>query len=306
MQASTWIIGGFSIVLCAVSGLPAYGSSAESTIPERIAIQEARLGQIEESTARETEQIEQWYTQRRAELTQTISRREAAEISYANRVRWVEFMKMHRGRSYPQAYFDASSYGFVISPSAHWLRLAMEQEYFITEMANLLVSEDFHEKLTQIVEERSDEPLLPLRGERRLNASLLPLLREEARRLLDVVVRVRRELTEEMRHLDNARKARLDATMEWERDLKEQVRGILEYLRQEESREAQLGVVESIGYCPRSGYFCMVEGVDRVLETGDTIGEIRVLSINPEKVEFAKDGTTWAQQLGAPAQPHWQ
>ena len=158
---------------------------------------------------------------------------------------------MHRGQSHADAYFDASSYGFIISPSVHRLRLAMEQEYLLTEMADLLVSEDFSEKLTQIVEERWDKPLPTLRSEGRLvpsllpllskersDASLLPLLREEARRLLDVVVPVRRELTAELRHLENARRARLDATMEWERDLKEQVRGILEYLRQSESRQA--------------------------------------------------------------------
>ena len=54
----------------------------------------------------------------------------------------------------------------------------------------------------------------------------------------------------ELRQLDNQRKARLDAIMEWEKDLKEQVRGILEYLRQSESRPVRFGVVESVGYCP--------------------------------------------------------
>jgi len=93
--------------------------------------------------------------------------------------------------------------------------------------------------------------------------------------------------------------------MEWENDLKEQVRGILEYLRQSESRAVRLGVVESVGYCPSSGYYCMIEGVDQVLATGDRIGRIRVLKIGPERVEFAKDGTTWAQALGASAQPFW-
>ena len=93
--------------------------------------------------------------------------------------------------------------------------------------------------------------------------------------------------------------------MEWENDLKEQVRGILEYLRQSESRPVRFGVVESVGYCPSSGYYCTIEGVDKVLATGDRIGRIRVLKINPEKVEFAKDGTAWAQALGASAQPFW-
>ena len=273
--------------------LLAEGSANQQAISERIEIQQARLPEIEALAAQERERTEQWYTRRSEELTQTISREAAAQISYPLRVRWVEFMKMHRGLPHPEAYFDASNYGFVLSPSAHRLRLAMDQEYFLTEMSHLLASEEFQEKMTQIVQERIDAPLLPL-------------LREEARRLLALVERVQRELTTELRQLQDQRTARLDATMEWERDLKEQVREILEYLRQRESREPDFGVVESIGYFPQSGYFCMVEGVDRVLGTGDTIGQIRVLSIDPEKVEFGKDGDTWAQKLGAPAQPHWQ
>ena len=94
--------------------------------------------------------------------------------------------------------------------------------------------------------------------------------------------------------------------MAWETDLKEQVRGILEYLRQSESRPPQFGVVESVGYCPDNGYFCMIEGVDRVLATGDRVGDVQVLKIDPQKVVFTRDGTTWEQKLGAPAEAFWQ
>jgi hypothetical protein len=38
---------------------------------------------------------------------------------------------------------------------------------------------------------------------------------------------------------------------------------------------------------------------------GDTVGRVRIVKIDQEKVEFAKDGTTWAQQLGAAPQPYW-
>ena len=93
--------------------------------------------------------------------------------------------------------------------------------------------------------------------------------------------------------------------MKWEKDLKEQVRGILEYLRQSESRPVRLGAVASVGYCVNSGYYCMIEGVDKVLAVGDTVDGIRVQKIDSEKVEFTKDGTTWTQPLGAPPQPFW-
>ncbi len=60
------------------------------------------------------------------------------------------------------------------------------------------------------------------------------------------------------------------------------------------------------GYCPADGYFCMVEGVDRVLGVGDRIGSVRILGIDSEKVEFAKDGVTWSQALGASPKPFWE
>jgi len=113
-------------------------------------------------------------------------------------------------------------------------------------------------------------------------------------------------LTRELGQLENQRNARWEAIMEWEKDLKEQVRGILEYLRQSESRPGQFGIVESVGYCPSSGYYCMIEGVDRVLGVGDRVGSVRVLKIDPEKVEFGNEGTTWAQALGASPQPFWE
>jgi hypothetical protein len=293
MGASKWIAGGI-VALCAAGAWCAEGSTGEPTLIQRVAMQQARLAQVEQVVVREREQIEQWFQQQRAQVAQTIGRRAAARLGYTRNVRWVEFMRMHRGLPHADAYFDASQYGFVAGPPRFaYLRQAMEKEYFITEMANLLVSEPFHEKLTQIVNDRLDAPLQPL-------------LREEARELLAVVVRVRADVATQVRQLENARRARLEATMEWERTLQEQVHGILQYLREQESKATDFGVVESIGYFPQTGYCCMVEGVDRVLQTGDTIGEVQVLRIDPVKVEFAKNGTTWAQPLGAPAQAHWQ
>ena len=120
----------------------------------------------------------------------------------------------------------------------------MIQEYLISEMADILASREFERKLVQIVEERLDVPLLTL-------------LRDRAAELLiggqDACVRSWLWSWHSLR----TRETRgWDAIMEWEKDLKEQVRGILEYLRQSESHPARLGVVESVGYCPSSGYFC--------------------------------------------------
>ena len=220
---------------------------------------------------------------------QEITRREAARLSLAQRELWVQYADLYLDRPYTPAYFNS---GFV-SYRAALLGQAMIQEYLISEMADLLANQEFERKLVQIVEERLDVPLSPL-------------LRDRATELLNLMRQVRAELTRELGQLENQRNARWEAIMEWEKDLKEQVRGILEYLRQSESRPGQFGIVESVGYCPSSGYYCMIEGVDRVLGVGDRVGSVRVLKIDPEKVEFGNEGTTWAQALGASPQPFWE
>lgn len=289
MKLRDWTIPAVFLLGCGNVALAESGPLISAPIAARIRIQEARVPQIEALAARDREQVEQWYRDRRVAIVQEVARREAARLSLAQRELWVQFADMYFDRPYPPAYFNS---GFVAGYRIALLGQAMVQEYLISEMADLLASREFERKLAQIVEERLDVPLLPL-------------LRDRAAELLIVVRRVRTQLAMELTQLTNQREARLGAIMEWENDLKEQVRGILEYLRQSASRPVRLGVVESVGYCPSSGYYCTIEGVDKVLTTGDRIGRIRVLKIGPEQVEFARDGTTWAQALGASAQPFW-
>lgn len=293
MRALSLIVGIFSTVLCVAAAAFAEESANREAMSERIAIQEARLPQIEEAAARERDETERSYERSHADLVREIGREGAARLNSAQRSLWTEFARMEAGKPYPEGYFDASHLGFPFSYRTTLLRQAMVEEYFVEEMGSLLLSEDFERRLAQMADERLEVPLTPL-------------LRREARGLLALVMRLRAELAMELRPLENARTARLEATMEWERDLKEQVRGILEYLRQQEGREPDFGVVESIGHCPRGGYYCTIEGVDRVLGIGDTVDRVRVVRIDSRNVEFARDGVTWVQQLGAPAQPYWK
>jgi hypothetical protein len=304
MRRLDWILPGFSLLFCGTVAFSATGPAVGPDIAERIRVQEARVPQIEAVAIRDREEIERWYKTRRAEAVQDIARRAAAQLSLAEREQWVQYADLYLDRFYAPAYFN---YGFT-SPRVALLGQAMVQEYLISEMANVLASEEFERKLTQVVEERlevSPRPLLRDGTVGLLEVQLLPLLRDRAQKLLILVRQVRTELAEQVRQLDNQRKARLDAIMKWENDLKEQVRGILEYLRQSESRPVQFGVVESVGYCPDGGYFCLIQGVDKVLGIGDTVGKVRIVKIDQEKVEFAKDGTTWTQNLGAAPQPFW-
>ncbi|OHB66434.1 MAG: hypothetical protein A2Y76_14160 [Planctomycetes bacterium RBG_13_60_9] len=278
------------VLLCGTVALSANQPARQPGIAERIEVQEARLPQIEAVAAREREGVEQWYQQRRAEVTREVARRAAARIRLSDRALWTEFARMQLDLPPVKGYLDISH---LFGCDAAVLRQAMIQEYFINEMADVLLSDEFERELSHIVTEHWDVPLLPL-------------LRDTAQGLLALTRRVRAEVDMELRQLENQKKARLNATMEWERDLKEQVRGILEYLRQSESRQVQLGVVESVGYSPKSGHYCMIEGVDRVLAAGDRVGDIRIVKIDSEKVEFVKDETAWAQKLGAPASPFWR
>ncbi|MCL5282944.1 MAG: hypothetical protein M1376_23925 [Planctomycetes bacterium] len=304
MRRVDWILPGFSLLFCGTVAFSATGPTAGPDIAERIKAQEARVPRIEAVAAQGREEIERWYKMRRAEAVQEIARPAAARLSLAEREQWVQYADLYLDRFYAPAYFDA---GFT-RPRMALLGQAMVQEYLISEMANLLASEEFERKLTQVAEERLEVSPLPFLCEGRVGpfeTQLLPLLRDQAQQLLVLVQQVRTELGEQVRQLDYQRKARLDGIMNWENDLKEHVRGILEYLRQSESRPVQLGVVESVGYCPAGGYFCIIEGVDRPLGIGETVGKVRIVKIDQEKVAFAKDGTTWTQELGAAPQPYW-
>jgi len=180
------MIGGLILALSAAGAWSADGPSDGQAVSGRIEIQQARLTEIEEMAVRERTRIEQWYEQRRAEAAQRRAREAAARMDYSYRIRWVEFAKMHRGVPYAEGYFKTPSY---VVPAGRGdrparLRQAMDQEYFIAEMARLLVSGEFREKLAQIATERWDAPFLPV-------------LRDEAKGLLALVTRVQRELAME-------------------------------------------------------------------------------------------------------------
>ncbi len=302
MRSSPWIAP--ALVLW-WGGTVVFGTTGPSATPqmvERIRIQEARVPQIESLAAQDREQVEQWYRTQRALVVREITRTEAARFTLAQREIWVQYAGLYLGRPYAAAYISPA---FIPSYRLALLDQAMYEEHLISEMADLLADGDFEQKLEQIVEERL-RVRTPYTGYGNWEpASYLPLLQKRAQELLIVVKRVRTQLAIEVTQLEHQRNARLDAIMEWENHLKEQVRGILEYLRQGESRPVRFGAVASVGHCVNSGYYCMVEGVDKVLAVGDTVDGVRVVQIDPEKVEFAKDGSTWTQPLGAPPQPFW-
>lgn len=64
------------------------------------------------------------------------------------------------------------------------------------------------------------------------------------------------------------------------------------------SRGTVTGIVSS-----EEGFGAMV-GIDFVRE-GDTIGDIAIIKIHKDKVEFEKDGKRWTQELNETPGPEW-
>jgi hypothetical protein len=302
MKRSMWIIAGIFLLSWGMAVGAESGPASQPQVAERIKIQEARVPQIEAFAAQDRQQAEQWYQTRRAAVVQDITRSEAARFTLAQRELWVGYAGHYLGRPYAAEYLSPT---FITSTSVAVLDEAMYEEYLISQMADVLASGEFEQKLEQVIQERL-EVRTPDGGYGVWQPpSYLPVLQRQAQELLIVVKRVRTQLAIEVTQLENQKNARLEAIMEWENRLKEQVRDILEYLRQSESRPVRFGAVASVGHCVDSGYYCMIEGVDKVLAVGDTVDGVRVVKIDPEKVEFAKDGTSWTQPLGAPPQPFW-
>jgi hypothetical protein len=289
MNASNWIIPALSALFPVSVVLAAGPSAASRNLEERIGIQQERLPQIEQMAQEQREQVERWYERQRARTPEE-ARKLAARFSLAERLRWIEYARMYADRPSTAYYFDSPYYSYPFTDRAILLPYAMTEEYTISEMADLLRSESFRAKLAQVEDEEWE----------------LPILRREARRLRDLMDTLNVELTMDVQQLERNKAARLDAIARQEKNLQEQVRTILDYLKQSEQRPPQLGVVESVGFSPQSGSFCLIEGVEKVLQPGDTVRGIRVVTVDPQKVEFAKNGVRWTQQLGAPPQPYWE
>jgi len=192
MRRLDWILPGFSLLFCGTVAFSATGPAVGPGIAERIKVQEARVPRIEALAAQNREEIERWYQTRRAEAVQDIARRAAARLSLAEREQWVQYADLYLDRFYAPAYFN---YGFT-SPRVALLGQAMVQEYLISEMANLLASEEFERKLAQVVNERLEVSPLPFLRDGAvglLEVQLLPLLRGQAQQLLVLVRQVRTE-----------------------------------------------------------------------------------------------------------------
>lgn len=69
------------------------------------------------------------------------------------------------------------------------------------------------------------------------------------------------------------------------------------------SEKPDFGVIQAIGY-EKEKPFIMING--DIVYQGHTIENVKIIRIEPEKVEFKKKDKSWSQNIGAPAGNYWK
>jgi len=271
----------------------------EEQIKQRVKNQEERLKDIEELVLRERQDIEAWHARSLAELRQ-LAQRQARQLILSQRMLWTEFIKMNNETPHADTYFKMNdqipfAHGYFKNTASIFikdiktfeLREAMIDSYFLSTAANLLLDQKFCKLLTDLSNGSAYNP-----------QNLL--IRSEARKLL----RLAKEFESELMRLQGRRNDKLAALEQWEKELRKDVLRVMREI-QAQPETPELGVVSAICYDDR-GTVCIVEGVDGILKAGDRIGNVTVVAIHEDKVEFAKEGQKWMQAVGQPAKPAWK
>jgi len=297
MRISSFTITALCILFCGTVGL-CNTQAADSSLQQRIQIQEQRLAEIDQAAASKMEQVEAWYADQRIALAQEIqqiARLAAIRLDPDARFLWVEFANIYRAKPLPDVYFvpevrfNANNYLFTGNWETAILRNSMLDEYLVSETADLLLSEDFAIKLATIEDEGWQAPGL----------------RDEARQLLRLTKQVRARARAACDHLEYRKSLQIDGIAQWERELKQQVTEVLEFLRRTGTSDIAVGTVLAVGCSAENEWVAEIEGEEGNLRSGDTVRGVKIVSINTESVQFAKNGTTWSQEIGAPASAHW-
>jgi hypothetical protein len=98
---------------------------------------------------------------------------------------------------------------------------------------------------------------------------------------------------EELGQLEKSRGICLAQLAEWEKGRRENIEAIGN--TKESGNESDFGVIKAINY-EKENSFIMIN--DKIVYQGQSIGDIEVVRIEPEKVEFKKEGKSWLQKIG--------
>jgi len=264
-------------------------------LEERIKSQQERLKDIDDLVLKERQTAEKWYARHLAELKRLAARR-AKQLILSKRMFWAEFIEMNNQVTYADSYFSNVVRTFVGGTKAFKLRAALMDSYFLGVVADLLIDNDFRKLLTELADGSGYNP----QGF---------LIRSEARKLLRLV----EEFNSERIRLQERRGAKLNALAQWEKDMRADVFRVVGEIKTR-PQAPSLGIVNVISYEEKDAV-CMVEGVDKILRAGDMIGHpagrgpignITVVKIYKNRVEFAKEGQRWIQAVGQPANSAWR
>jgi len=261
-------------------------TAAKPQIEQRLKIQQQRLKDIEQLAASERQAIEQWYVRQLAELRQ-LAKRRVRSLRLSERALWAEFIKMSNQIPFAETYFLSTARTYWWDTKGLELRPILEDSYFLTAAAELLMDRNFCKLLSDIADGSAYNP----QG---------LLIRSEARKLLPLA----KEFELELVRLENGRNDRLAALEQWEKGLRRHVYKVMRQIKAL-PETTELGVVSAIS-CDKKGSLCMIDGVDKVLQPGDTINNVTVVSIHTDRVEFAKAGQRWVQKIGQAANPAWK
>ena len=255
-------------------------------IAQQLKTQEEQLDQIAQQTSLERLRIEAWYKRQLTEL-RNIAEQKARQLKLDDRALWSEFVKMTEGTPFFDAYFKRSTTVFTRNAQSYDLHAALVDSYFLSAVTDLLMDPDFCKYLANLADGSPYNP-----------QSLL--IRQQARKLLYLA----NDIQSKLDALQHRRAVRLAAIEQRTQVLKEDVVRVMREIKAA-PETVNVGMVSAIMYNQNLPQ-CMVDGVDKILKEGDSIGDIKVVKISPDQVEFVKASQTWMQKVGKPANAAWK
>jgi hypothetical protein len=237
-----------------------------------------QLQSIEKSVSLQKKLIQKRY-QNRIDNLRMLARRYAENLGYPDRLLWVEFIKMTRGENSADRYFLTPSF---LEYKTFRLRDAMMRTYSVYAAQNLLLDDRAYEVMAGIES----------------GGSYNTISRRQARKVLNIMQelrlissRIERQRKEELAHLER-----------WQKKAAEDISGAVSQLKVQPPA-AKPGVVTAIIYSPK---ICSAMINDEVLHDGDSLGDVKILKIHPDKVNFERNGQVWTQELGKAYEKFWQ
>jgi hypothetical protein len=117
-----------------------------------------------------------------------------------------------------------------------------------------------------------------------------------------ILVKDMEAFQEELRKLERRRDISLKELAKWEKFQRENISQIIHFITNP-SEKSNYGVIQVICY-EKENPFIMIN--DNIVYQEHSIDNVKIVRIGPEKVEFKKNGKSWIQNIGEPANDYWK